>query len=128
MREMLWLREGQEHSSTKVPGDVTWAAAPSGTSRRTPGESKLCSLSRAATATGKKTALLNPKGLCCPLSSTQTKPKGRGVRGQTRRGHEAGPEQRLALAHFPARRSSWRLVRMYLKNSYTDQAIAVEGI
>lgn len=75
-----------------------------------------------------KTALLNPKGLCCPLSSTQTKPKGRGVRGQTRRGREAGPEQCLALAHFPARRSSWRLVRMYLKNSYTDQAIAVEGI
>lgn len=73
-------------------------------------------------------ASLSPKGLCCPLSSTHTKPKGRGVRRQTRRGGEAGLEQRSALAHFPARRSSWRLVRMYLKNSYTDQAIAVEGI
>lgn len=30
--------------------------------------------------------------------------------------------------HFPANRSSFRFVRMYLKNSYTDQAIAVEGI
>lgn len=75
-----------------------------------------------------KMASLNPKGFRCPLSSTQTKPKGRGVRRQTRRGCEASLEQCLALDHFPARRSSWRLVRMYLKNSYTDQAIAVEGI
>lgn len=75
-----------------------------------------------------KTAVLNPEGLRRLLSSTQTELKGRGVRRQTRRGDEAGLEQRLALAHFPARRSSWRLVRMYLKNSYTDQAIAVEGI
>lgn len=124
----FWLREGQEHSSTEVPGDVTWAAAPSGTFWRTLGESKPCSLSRAAAATGKKTASLKPEGLRCPLSSTQTKPKGRRVRRQTRRGGEAGLEGRSALAHFPARRSSWRLVRMYLKNSYTDQAIAVEGI
>lgn len=45
--------EGQEHSSTEVPGNRTQAAAPSGTSWRTLGESKPCSLSRAAAVEGK---------------------------------------------------------------------------
>jgi len=67
------------------------------------------------------------RALLPPLYNTNQTKRER-VRRQTRRGDEAGLESGLALAHFPARRSSWRLVRMYLKNSYTDQAIAVEGI
>lgn len=121
------LREGEEHSSTEVPGDVTWAAAPSRTSLR--------ARERASRAAGAelqqpraRNGVAEPRrALPPPLFNTNQTERER-VRRQTRRGDEAGLESGSALAHFPARRSSWRLVRMYLKNSYTDQAIAVEGI
>lgn len=40
----------------------------------------------------------------------------------------AEPWFHLVLLHLPALRSSCLLVIRYLKNSYTDQAMAVEGI
>lgn len=59
-KRRFWSREGQEHSSNEVPGDVTWAAAPSGTSRRTLGEGKLRSLSRAASSHRQETGIAKP--------------------------------------------------------------------
>lgn len=69
----------------------------------------------------------SPLAFLPPLEAG-VRPKAENMAGVGRASVLAEPWFHLVLLHLPALHSSCLLVIRYLKNSYTDQAMAVEGI